>query len=70
MASGSMNGAREVVRETGRQRALRGSGNRNAEAFIAKETLPVNAGADRLRARATGLERRAHDKLAARATGA
>lgn len=70
MASGSMNGAREVVRETGRQRALRGSGNRNAEAFTAKETLPVNAGADRLGARATGLERRAHDKLTARATGA
>jgi len=70
MASGSMNGARVVVRETGRQRALRGSGNRHAEAFIAKETLPMNAGADRLRARATGFDRRAHDKLTARATGA
>jgi hypothetical protein len=30
----------------------------------------MNAGADRLRARATGFERRAHDKLTARATGA
>lgn len=70
MASGSMDGAREVVRETGRLRVLRESGNRNAEVFIAKATLPMDAGADRLRARATGLERRAHDKLTARATGA
>jgi len=34
-----MYGARFVVRETGRQSELRGSGNRNAETDIAEATL-------------------------------
>lgn len=38
MASESMDGARDVVWETGRPSALRGSGNRFTEAFTEEET--------------------------------